>query len=125
MKIRIPSADEERVRDLVRCRQTFQREILRSRHYVTKFLARRGFVYREGKNWTQRHWAWLRGVLRDGGLEAGDRTTFGEYMALLEYKISRREDLDDHIERLALGPAYRAATETSSVASVASARSPR
>ena len=40
--IRIPSAAEERVRDLVRCRQCFQREILRSRHYVTKFLARRG-----------------------------------------------------------------------------------
>lgn len=53
--VRIPSSAEERVRDLVRCRECFQREILRSRHYVTKFLARRGFVYREGRNWTQRH----------------------------------------------------------------------
>ena len=40
--IRIPSPSEERVRDLVRCRQTFQREILRSRHYILKFLSRRG-----------------------------------------------------------------------------------
>ena len=46
--IRIPTAAEERVRDLVRCRETFQREILKSRHYVLKFLARRGLVYREG-----------------------------------------------------------------------------
>jgi transposase len=109
--IRIPSAEEEWVRDLVRCRQTFQREILRSRHYVTKFLARRGLVFREGKNWTQRHWAWLRRLLRDGGLERVDRTAFGEYLALLEYKISRREDLDEQIETLALSPHYKSAVE--------------
>ena len=105
--IRIPTAGEERVRDLVRCRQCFQREILRSRHYVTKFLARRGFVYREGKNWTQRHWLWLRRMLREGGLESADRTAFSEYLALLEYKISRRDDLDDQIEKIALSAHYR------------------
>lgn len=104
--IRIPTAAEERVRDLVRCRQCFQREILRSSHYVTKFLARRGFVYREGKNWTQGHWAWLCRLLRDEGLAQADRTVFGEYLALLEYKISRREDLDEQIEKLALSPFY-------------------
>ena len=109
--IRIPTAAEERVRDLVRCRQCFQREILRSRHYVTKFLARRGFVYREGKNWTQRNWAWLRRVLRDGGLGQADRAVFGEYLALLEYKISRREDLDEQIEKLALSPLYKPAVD--------------
>ena len=42
--IRIPTEAEERVRDLVRCRETFQREILKSRHYLLKFLARRGYV---------------------------------------------------------------------------------
>lgn len=40
--IRIPSEAEERVRDVVRCRATFQHEILTSRHYLLKFLARRG-----------------------------------------------------------------------------------
>ena len=43
--VRISSEAEERLRDLVRCRQTFPREILKSRHYVLKFLARLGFVY--------------------------------------------------------------------------------
>lgn len=108
--VRIPTAEEERVRDLVRCRQCFQREILRSRHYVTKFLARRGWVYREGGSWTQRHWTWLRGVLRDG-LERADRTVFGEYLALLEYKISRREDLDQQIETIAFGATFKRAVE--------------
>ena len=46
--VHVPTEAEERVRDLVRCRSTFQREILKSRHYVLKFLARRGLVYREG-----------------------------------------------------------------------------
>ena len=49
--IRIPGEAEERVRDVVRCRETFQKEILASRHYVLKFLRRRGFVYRDGTNW--------------------------------------------------------------------------
>lgn len=38
--VRIPSEAEERVRDLVRCRETLQREVLKSRHYILKFLAR-------------------------------------------------------------------------------------
>ena len=51
--VHIPTEAEERVRDVVRCRTTFQREILKSRHYILKFLARRGYVYREGTNWRQ------------------------------------------------------------------------
>jgi hypothetical protein len=34
--VRVPTEAEERVRDLVRCRETFQREILKSRHYLLK-----------------------------------------------------------------------------------------
>jgi transposase len=57
--VRIPSEADERVRDVVRCRETFQREILKSRHYLLKFLARRGFVFREGTNWCTPHLQWL------------------------------------------------------------------
>ncbi|MDK1039758.1 MAG: IS110 family transposase [Actinomycetota bacterium] len=105
--IRIPSTAEEEVRDLVRCRQTFQREILRSRHYVTKFLARRGFVFRQGTNWTQKHRVWLGALLQGDRLGPQDRSVFSEYLALLDYKISRREDLDDQIEKLAFSDAYK------------------
>jgi hypothetical protein len=35
--VRIPSEAEERVRDVVRCRETFQRELLKSRHHLLKF----------------------------------------------------------------------------------------
>ena len=72
--VRIPSEADERVRDVVRCRETFQREILKSRHYLLKFLARRGFVFREGTNWCTPHLKWLQHLTTDSSpLEAHDR----------------------------------------------------
>ena len=104
--VHVPTEAEERVRDLVRCRATFQREILKSRHYILKFLARRGLVYREGTPWRQPHYEWLRRLARtDSPLAAEDRIVFGEYLALLEYKLSRRDELDRQIAALALTPA--------------------
>jgi transposase len=107
--IRIPSEAEERVRDLVRCRDTFQRELLRSRHYILKFLRRRGLIYREGNHWTGKHERWLKRLLSEGVLRGEDAVVFGEYLALLEYKLGRREEFDRQIGELALAPAYRAA----------------
>ena len=107
--VHVPTEAEERVRDLVRCRATFQREILKSRHYILKFLARRGFVYRDGTNWRQPHYEWLRLLASASSpLMAEDRIVYGEYLALLEYKLSRREELDRQIEALALTPALAA-----------------
>jgi transposase len=105
--IHIPTEEEERVRDLVRCRETFQRETLKSRHYILKFLRRRGFIYREGTHWTTRHMNWIRQVLKPGQLAEEDRVVLGEYLALLEYKLQRRDDLDRRIEALALTPRYK------------------
>jgi transposase len=100
--VRIPSEAEERVRDVVRCREIFQREILKSRHYILKFLARRGFVFRAGTNWCTPHLQWLQHLTTDGSpLAREDRLVYREFHALLMYKLQRREDLDREIERLA------------------------
>ena len=109
--IHIPSESEERVRDLVRCRETFKREILKSRHYILKFLRRRGFIYREGSHWTHRHMNWIRHVLMPDKLSEVDRAVLGEYLALLEYKLQRCDDLDRKIEKLALTPRYKPAVD--------------
>jgi len=105
--IYIPTAEDERVRDIVRCRETFQREILKSRHYILKFLRRRGFIYREGTHWTGRHFAWIRHILMPGKLAEEDHLVLNEYLALLEYKLQRRDDLDRRIEELALTPRFK------------------
>jgi transposase len=108
--VRIPTEAEERIRDVVRCRETFQREILKSRHYILKFLARRGFVYREGTNWCTPHLRWLEHLTSDASpLAPADRLVFREYHALLAYKLQRRDELDRQIEQLALTPALAAA----------------
>lgn len=104
--VRIPSEAEERVRDVVRCRETLQREVLKSRHYILKFLARRGFVYRDGTNWSTAHYHWLRRLAAaTSPLVAEDQLVYGEYLGLLEYKLSRRDELDRRIAALALTPA--------------------
>ena len=105
--IQIPTEDDERVRDLVRCRETFQREIVKSRHYILKFMRRRGFIYREGEHWTLRHMNWIRQVLAPGTLADEDHVVLSEYLALLEYKLQRRDELDQRIETLALTPRFK------------------
>lgn len=108
--VRIPSEAEERVRDVVRCRETFQREILKSRHYILKFLARRGFVFRDGTNWCTPHLRWLEHLTSEASpLAPADRLVFREYHALLAYKLQRRDELDRQIEQLALTPALAGA----------------
>ena len=106
--VRIPSEADERVRDVVRCRETFQREILKSRHYILKFLATRGFVFREGTNWCTPHLQWLQHLTTDGSpLAREDRLVYREYHALLMYKLQRREELDRQIEQLAELPTLK------------------
>jgi transposase len=99
--VRIPSEADERVRDVVRCRETFHREILKSRHYILKFLARRGFVFRDGTNWCTPHLRWLEHLTTEHSpLASADRLVFREYHALLQFKLQRRDELDREIERL-------------------------
>jgi transposase len=80
--IHVPTEEDERVRDLVRCRETFQREIIKSRHYLLKFMRRRGFVYRHGTHWTRRHLTWIRQVL---ATELGDVRRFESPRQLMAY----------------------------------------
>jgi len=105
--IHVPTEEDERIRDLVRCRETFQREIIKSRHYILKFMRRRGFIFREGDHWTLRHMNWIRQVLAPGTLAEEDHVVLSEYLALLEYKLQRRDELDGRIEALALTPRYK------------------
>jgi transposase len=58
--IHVPDEAEEAVRDLTRCREDVRRDVLRWRHRLSKFLDRHGRFYVTGKNWTQRHWTWIR-----------------------------------------------------------------
>ncbi|HEY5062193.1 MAG TPA: IS110 family transposase [Gemmatimonadaceae bacterium] len=106
VEIRIPSELEEQTRDLVRCREILQREVIRSRHYLSAFLLRRGLIYRQGTAWKPAHLAWIRRLLVAEGLVGDDALVVQEFLALLEYKLARRDALDREIEVRALHPLY-------------------
>src|SRR5262249_1884182 len=58
--IHVPDEAEEAARDLVRCREAVRRDVVRWRHRLLKLLDRHGRLWVAEKNWTQRHWSWIR-----------------------------------------------------------------
>ncbi len=102
--IRVPDEAQEAVRDLLRCREDVQEDLLRWRHRLVKFLARHGRVYREGRHWTQRHWTWLRSQrFADPVLARTDQ----EYLFTVEQLLARAAELECEILALAETAPYR------------------
>jgi transposase len=61
--IRVPTEEEEAVRDLLRCREDVQADLVRARHRLTKFLLRHNRRLTQAKRaWGTKHAEWLRGV---------------------------------------------------------------
>jgi transposase len=103
--IHVPDEASEAVRDLVRCREDVQGDLRRWRHRLLKFLARHGRVYRDGRNWTHRHWLWIRN--QRFTLPALERT-YQEYRWTVEQLLARVADLDREIAACAETAPYRA-----------------
>jgi len=103
--IRVPTEEEESVRDLMRCREDLVEDLTRERHRLLKFLLRHGRAWREGRNWTDRHWVWLRAQRFE---DAHARRTFEEYLAQVDFTVDRVRALDAEIEQLAMQEPWRA-----------------
>jgi len=97
--VRVPTSEEEAVRDLLRARQDQREDILRARHRLSKFLLRHGRIYGEGKAWTLRHDAWLSSQRFD---EAAAQRTLEHYRAELDMRLAALGLLDDEIHRIAV-----------------------
>jgi transposase len=104
--VRVPTSDQEAVRDLVRAREHVRKDLVAARHRLSKFLVRHGRLFRDGKKWTDRFWRWLR-------LQAfereGERLTFEHYVLQVEYLVDRRAFLEREIVRIAATEPYAAA----------------
>jgi transposase len=96
--IHVPDEAEEAVRDLLRCREAVRRDVLRWRHRVVKLLDRHGRRYLTGKNWTQRHWAWLR---QQQFAHPALQRTLDAALFALEQALAHQADLDKAIAALA------------------------
>lgn len=102
-EVHVPSECEESVRDLCRCREDAKQDLTRVRHRLAKFLLRRGFVYRGGSNWTERHHYWLRSL---SFAHAEEQLVFEDYYMAVEQLESRLSGLDSHIEAVSRQDQY-------------------
>jgi transposase len=102
--IRVPNEAEEAVGDLLRCRDAVRRDVGRWRHRLLKFLDRHGRLYLTGRNWTGRHWTWIRTQHFD--LPPWQRTFEATLFALEQAQV-RLVGLDKDIAALAETEPYR------------------
>jgi len=102
--IRVPTEDEEAVRDLIRARDDVRRDLMSARHRLSKFLIRHGRIYSQGAKWTQRHWHWIRDQAFDRRAELA---VFEHYQLQVHLLLERLAALDKEIAAFAETPAYR------------------
>jgi len=99
-----PNEQEESVRDLCRCREAAGRDLLRVRHQVTKYLLRRGMIFREGRHWTEKHLRWLRSVRFEQPL---DEEVYTNYLTELDHRAERLRLLDARVKQVAQEDPYK------------------
>jgi transposase len=99
--VRVPSGEEDALRDLVRAREDVRGDLMRARHRMGKLLLRHDVRYDgAGENWTQRHRDWL------GRVELPDRgaqVTLLDYLGAIDALVVRRDALERTITELVAG----------------------
>lgn len=92
--IRVPSPQQEAVRDLCRARADQVDDLRRARQRLGSFLLRHDRVWRGGSTWTVRHHQWL------ASLEFGDATltaTFAHYYAIVRARRAALAGIEDDL----------------------------
>jgi transposase len=96
--VRIPSIEEEQLRDLARCRETARGDLMRARNRLSKFLLRREIHFAgPGSNWGPSHWKWLRSLRFE---DRASRAVLGDYLSAVAALEQRRSALDGEIAEL-------------------------
>ena len=99
-----PDEQSEAARELTRLRETAKENLKRIRHQLLKFLTRHGYVYTNGRHWTQKHITWMRTI---EFTEPVLTKVFENYFNEMIYCLGRLENLDREIEQLAKSEEYK------------------
>jgi transposase len=95
--VRVPTVEEEQLRDLVRAREDLRGDLMRGRQRLSKLLLRHGIVYEDtSSTWTARHRSWLRAQDLGGGAQA----TLLDYLGAIDVMELRRGQLETAIAEL-------------------------
>jgi transposase len=96
--VRVPSAEEEGLRDLVRARETLRGDLMRARQRMSKLLLRHDVRYAENTStWSRSHRAWLAKV--DLG-QLGAQATLLDCLGAIDALVIRRDALEATIGEL-------------------------
>jgi transposase len=101
--VRVPPANEESARDLVRAREDARGDVMRARHRVSKLLLRQGIVYSGGGTWTETHHRWLQ---HQRLVLSATQTAYDSDYEAVVLAEARRARLDAAITTLAADPAW-------------------
>lgn len=101
--IRIPTVEQEAVRDYLRLRDDIRRELQRAKKQLLSFLLRNGFRY-SGAHWTKRHRQWMQELKYGHQLH---QEIFEEYYTRITELEERLGEIDRAIETIAEGEKYR------------------
>jgi transposase len=95
--VRVPSIEEEALRDLVRAREDVRGDLMRARHRLGKLLLRHDTRFDgTARAWTNAHREWLDRLELDGPAQL----VLADYLGAIDALVIRRDTLEGHIERL-------------------------
>jgi hypothetical protein len=119
--VRVPGAEEEALRDLVRAREAARVDLMRCRHWLSKLLLRHGIRFEDGHAWSERHRRWLATVTLEW---PAAQLTLLDAIGAVDAVEHRRCQLEREIVALlAVGAAGRAAAMLRGVDTLNAARS--
>jgi transposase len=99
--VRVPSSEEEALRDVVRAREAIRGDLMRARQRLSKLLLRHDVRYEDTASaWTVRHRSWLAAL--DLG-QLGAQVTLLEYLGAIDAIVIRRDALENTIAELVPG----------------------
>jgi transposase len=99
--VRVPSGQEEALRDVIRASEAVRGDLMRARQRLSKLLLRHDVRYEDTANaWTVAHRGWLTKI--DLG-ERGAQVTLLEYLGAIDAIVIRRDALEKTIAELIPG----------------------
>ena len=103
--VRVPGAEEEALRDLVRARESVRVDLMRCRHRLSKLLLRHGIRFDDGDAWTDRHRQWLATVQLEW---PAAQATLLDCRGAIDALAHRRDELERQIVAIIPSSPWRA-----------------
>lgn len=102
--IRVPSKEEEALRDFIRGRDDLRLDLGRNKQRIMKFLLRKGYKYSGAKYWTGNHLKWLGNISFDDPLV---QETYSNYLRQIHFQMANLKTIDKGIQDIAETDPYK------------------